>query len=70
MTIPDERTCAFLRARDLLLALTHPIKTPRVPGKIREEALEILRHFPTESDIEIAHSAAPDWYGPVPWERR
>jgi len=63
MTIPHERTHALLRARDLLVALTHPSETPRVSRDVREEARTILRHFPTLSDIEIAHKAAPGWYG-------
>jgi len=68
MTTPDERTRALVRARGLLLALSQPSETPRVPQRVRANARTILRHFPTRSDIEIAHKAAPDWYGPLPRE--
>lgn len=69
MTVPEERSRALVRARELLLALAHPSETPRIPHRVRAEASAILRHFPTRSDIEIAHKGSPDWFGPLPRER-
>lgn len=60
MTLPDERYRAVLWAGRFLQSLSYSSETPRVPLKIREEARSILRHFPTEWDMDRAADAAPD----------
>ncbi len=59
MTLPDERYNAVIRTRQLLLNLTNPQHTPRVPKLVRQEALYCLRHFPTDYDMKRAEELAP-----------
>lgn len=66
MTIPFERTRALIETRLFLQELTDPKVTPRVPRAIRGKAKLLLKHFPTYADVEQAHKALPDTYGPVP----
>jgi hypothetical protein len=37
-----------------------------LPKAISDEACAILRHFPALADIEQAHQALPELFGPVP----
>jgi hypothetical protein len=60
MTLPNERTRAVRYARELLYALLDPKLTPRVPRKVREQALRVLRHFPNDCDLYVAGEAAPN----------
>ena len=53
MTIPTERTRAVLYGRDLMRALIDPQQTPRVPRAIRQQALRVLRHYPSSVDFAI-----------------
>ena len=65
MTLPDERTRAVHAAREFLLDLLDPKKTPRVPRDIRLRAHSVLRHYPWISDMR--RSDHFDWdlkYGP------
>ena len=64
MTLPDERRRAVAWAREFLLELLDPSKTPRVPLEIRMRARSILKHFPTKLDLETAVKKAPDVFGP------
>lgn len=64
MTTPDERTRAVLEARALLQALAHGELATKVPRAVSAEAVRLLRHFPTPTDLWIAHRHAPAWYGP------
>jgi len=57
--LPDERYNAVIRTRQLLLNLTNPQHTPRVPKLVRQEALYCLRHFPTDYDMKRAEELAP-----------
>lgn len=66
MTVPDERSRALVYTRAFLQDLRDPRVTPRVPKKVRDTASWLLRHYPEPYVIEIAHKAAPGWYGPVP----
>lgn len=66
MTMPFERTRALVLTKEFLQALLDPKQTPRVPRSVRDCAKGLLRHYPSLSDIEIAHKACPEWYGPVP----
>lgn len=66
MTMPCERTRALLQTRHLLERLQDPGRTPRVPQWLRKEAWRLLRHYPNNSSLELAHLALPNWFGPVP----
>ena len=66
MTIPFERTRALIETKLFLLELTDPKITPRVPRAIRGKAKSLLKHYPTYAEVEQAHKALPDTYGPVP----
>ncbi len=66
MTVPDERSRALVYTRAFLKDLRDPRVTPRVPKNVRDTAGWLLRHYPEPYVIEIAHKAAPGWYGPVP----
>ena len=59
MTLPDERYNAVLRTRRLLLNLSNPQHTPKVPALVREEARYCLRHFPDTYDMQTASELAP-----------
>ena len=63
MTIPKERTEAVLRARQFLMELADPRATPRIPLRIRERAISLLKHLPTGGDLALAAKAAPDLFG-------
>jgi hypothetical protein len=66
MTIPFERTRALLQTRELLRQLKSPSETRRIPRWLREQAKALATHFPTYADVEQAHQALPELYGPVP----
>lgn len=66
MTVPYERTRALIETKLFLLELMDPRATPRAPRALRGKAKSLLKHFPTDADIEQAHKALPDTYGPVP----
>lgn len=66
MTMPCERTRALLQTRELLERLQDPAETPRLPRWLRDEAIRLLRHYPSSSNLELAHWVLPDWFGPVP----
>ena len=66
MTIPFERTRALLETKSFLLKLVDTEPLPDVPEAVRQHAEYLLRHYPSYSDIELAHRALPDLYGPVP----
>ena len=52
MTLPTERTNAVLRTERFLIDLLDPKKTPRVPKAVRQEAGRLLKHYPTQYDME------------------
>jgi len=66
MTVPSERTRALIKTYELLIRLQHARATPDVPEWLREEARCLLRHYPTSSNVQLAHMALPTWFGPVP----
>ena len=66
MTIPFERTRALIESRQLLMQLENPARPPRDPVELQRIATWLLRHYPTLNDIEAAHKALPDVFGPVP----
>lgn len=65
MTEPHRRTRALLKTRVFLEQLSCPADTPRVPAHVRAFAKQLLRDYPTHDDIETAHQALPDVFGPV-----
>lgn len=60
MTLPDERYRSVVWAKNFLYDLCDPKKTPGVPKNIREQARSILRHYPSEWDLNRAAMGAPD----------
>lgn len=52
MTIPFERKRAVVKTEQFLLDLINPQKTPRVPRQIRQQALYLLRHYPSKYDMD------------------
>jgi len=66
MTLPFERMCAMLDVRLFLRELTDPRLTPRIPRAMLGRSASLLKHFPTNADIERAHQALPDCFGAVP----
>jgi hypothetical protein len=51
MTVPVERTNAVIRTEKFLISLLDPKKTPRVPLSVRKDAKSLLRHYPSEFDM-------------------
>jgi len=60
MTLPDERYRAVIQTRRFLLDLCNPQHTPRVPKIIREHARAMLRHYPSDWDLDRASEGAPE----------
>ena len=53
MTVPIERTNAVIRTEKFLYDLLDSKKTPRVPRSIRQQASNLLRHYPSEFDMNM-----------------
>jgi hypothetical protein len=53
MSLKSEKERAIKQARELLLSMLDPKKTPRVPKYIRKQVYWALRHFPSDFDIKI-----------------
>ena len=60
VTLPDERYRAVIQTRRFLLDLCNKEHTPRVPKIIRDTARSMLRHYPSDWDLQRAAHAAPD----------
>lgn len=60
MTLPDERYRAIKYGKKLLEELCDPGKTPRVPRIVRERALGVLRHFPSDYELDRIADASPE----------
>jgi hypothetical protein len=54
MTLPFERTSAVNKTRKFLIDLMDPKATPRVPKDIRRHAHSLLRHYPSEVEMNFA----------------
>jgi hypothetical protein len=50
MSLPDEQARALVSARQFLVSLCVPGKTPRIPKSVRHEARCRLKHFPLSWD--------------------
>ena len=60
MTLPDERYRAVVQTRRFLLDLCNTQHTPRVPKLIRDTARSMLRHYPSDWDMQCAAAASPE----------
>ena len=60
MTLPDERYRAVVQTRRFLLDLCNREHTPRVPKLIRDTARSMLRHYPSDWDMNRAAQGAPE----------
>lgn len=60
MTLPDERYRAVLWAERFLQDLCDPSKTPRVPKTVRQQARSVLRHYPSNWDMQRAAETSPN----------
>lgn len=59
MTLPDERYRSVKWAEGFLKRLAGG-EFPRTPKAVRDEARSILRHYPSEYDMNRAARGAPD----------
>lgn len=60
MTLPEERYNTLKQSKKLLEDLCDPGRTPRVPSVVRERARYILRHYPTDIELERIAENCPD----------
>jgi hypothetical protein len=59
MTLPDERYRSVKWAEGFLKRLAGG-EIPRVPKAVRDEARSVLRHYPSDYDMQRAAQAAPE----------
>ena len=57
MTMPDERYRAVIQTERFLKEI---LSTPRVPKAIKDGARAMLRHYPSEWDMQRTAENAPD----------
>ena len=57
MTMPDERYRAVIQTERFLKEI---LSTPRVPKAIKDGARAMLRHYPSEWDMQRAAEKNPD----------
>lgn len=60
MTLPDERYRAIRESRRFLEQLMNAAATPGVPKIIRQQAHALLRHYPSDYDLDCLCRAAPE----------
>lgn len=60
MTLPDERYRAVIQTRRFLLDLCNHDHTPRVSKLVRQTARDLLRHYPSDWDMNRTARSAPD----------
>jgi hypothetical protein len=60
MTLPDERYRAVVQTRRFLLDLCNREHTPRVPKIVRDTARSMLRHYPSDWDMQRAAETSPE----------
>ena len=58
MTLPDERYRAVVWAKKFLLDIAH--RRSGLSEDMKQEALSILRHYPSEYDLNNAAQKAPE----------
>ena len=59
MTLPDERARAVVMTRQFLMDLANRSGTPRIPAAVRQRARSLLRHYPSDFDMDMASYHAP-----------
>lgn len=69
MTMPDERYRAIKQSKRLLEELCDPGKTPRVPSLVRDRARALLRHFPSEYELDNIAEKCPDLLDKQPFSQ-
>ena len=57
VTLPDERYRAVVQTQRFLLRI---LTTPRVPKAVKDEARSMLRHYPSDYDMNRAAEGAPE----------
>jgi hypothetical protein len=57
MTLPDERYRAVIETQRFLLRI---LTTPRVPKAVKDEARSMLRHYPSDFDMQRAARQSPE----------
>ncbi|WP_090690560.1 BPSL0761 family protein [Paraburkholderia phenazinium] len=66
MTTPDERTKAVRDTNEFLRTLAS-VDQITIPGLIQTVAVDLLRHYPLDVDLEASASALPSvWAHPPP----
>jgi hypothetical protein len=60
MTLPDERYRSIRQTGQFLRDLQDRTIYPRVPRAVRAEAYRLLRHYPTEYDLERLAEKSPN----------
>ena len=60
MTTAEDRYRAIKQSRKMLEELCDPGKTPRVPSIVRDRARSILKHYPTDLDLDRIAENSPD----------
>jgi hypothetical protein len=60
MTTPEDRYRALKQSRKLLEELCVPGKTPRVPSIVRDRARSILRHYPSDYNLDQLAENSPE----------
>ena len=59
MTLPDERYRAVIQAKQFLERLSFSSEIKRVPLAVRQEARRLLRHYPSDFDLDEIERYAP-----------
>lgn len=52
MTLPTEEFYTLAYTRAFLFELLDPLKTPNVPSKVRQKAVNCLKHYPDLGRLE------------------
>ena len=62
MTLPNERTRSVIHTEKFLVRLATPYGggLKRIPKEVRDEALRLLRHYPSWLDFTIPGQFDPD----------
>ena len=60
MTLPDARYRAIRQTRQFLIDLCDRTVTPKIPRAVRGEAYRMLRHYPSDYDLDRLAEKAPD----------
>lgn len=60
MTMPHERTRSVVQAREFLEELR---KRADLPESVRREAHRLLRHYPSDSELDLTAELVPMWWG-------